>query len=175
MGLDLSLTATGLSVVNPQEMKILKELLIETSSATPMGARLAKIRDTAVRIAQEFEVRDVAVEQYSVGPIKRSRVAETYYLHGQVGMGLWENGFDSPLMIAPPTLKKWMTDDGKADKSDVRVGAQVKLKQQLHPNHNVVDADCLAYMLAQYHRWMRGLFAPTKYQLKVMRDWKRML
>lgn len=140
-----------------------------------MGARLAKIRDTIIRIALEHEIADIAIEQFSVGPKKRARIAETYYLHGQVGMGLWESGFDAPLMISPMTLKKWMTDDGRADKGDVRLGAQELFGAELHPNHNVVDADCLAFMIGKYHQWMRGLFAPTKYQLGTMQGWKRML
>lgn len=141
-----------------------------------MGERLAVVRDRIYELAVHYRVIDTAVEHYGVGPRKRSsRVAETFYLHGQVGMKLWENGFGSPLMMAPSTLKKWITDDGRAEKDDIRIALEKLLGINLHEDHNVVDGVGLGTMLAQYHLWQAGKFAPSNYQLEKMQNWKRML
>ena len=140
-----------------------------------MGARLAKIRERAYEIAIEYSVIDVAAEHYSVGPKTSSRAAETFYLHGQVGMKLWENGFSAPLLIAPSTLKKWITDDGREEKPEMRAALEEMLGVKLHTDHNAVDAVGLATMLVQFHLWERDQFAPTEYQLEKMQNWKRML
>lgn len=140
-----------------------------------MGARLAKIRDRVFEIAVAYMVSDVSAEQYNIGPRKRSRAAQTFYLHGQVGLKLWENGFPPPLMIAPGTLKKWTTGDGSAEKEDIRFSLEKLLNTELHPDHNVVDGVALAVMLMQRHLAERGKFAPTKYQLEKMKKWQRML
>lgn len=140
-----------------------------------MLERLQKIRDGILStLTDEEAVGDVAIEQYLVGPTKRARVAQSFYLHGIVGVGLMEARFPEPLMIAPPTLKKWWGASG-ADKSKVRDGIEEFLKIAVHPDHNVVDALGLAIMLMQKHLWASGRFSPSKYQVEKMRAWKRMM
>jgi len=95
-----------------------------------MSQRLRKIRDTILEVFSECRPDDVAAEQFNVGPRKRSRVAQTFYLHGVVGLHLVEHGFREPLMIAPPTLKKWWGAKG-ADKEGVRTGLEAFLEMEL--------------------------------------------
>jgi Holliday junction resolvasome RuvABC endonuclease subunit len=149
-------------------------MVIKTTPKTPMSQRLQKIRDSILDVLQEHRPDDVVAEQFNIGPTKRSRVAQTFYLHGIVGLHLVEHGFRDPLMIAPPTLKKWWGASG-ADKEGVRAGIEEFLGLSLHEDHNVVDAVGLAIMLMQRHLWMAGRFSPDRYQKEKMSNWQRML
>lgn len=163
-----------MAVVDRDLQPVVQEV-IKTTPKMRMIDRLQHISKQAAEILACAGVGDVAVEQYSVGPRKRNRIAQTYYLHGLIGIRLEEHGLRIPLMIAPATHKKWITGTGKADKDDIRQDLEEWLECDLHKDHNVVDAVGLAVMLMQRHLWMAGKWIPSRYELEKMMNWERMM
>lgn len=161
-------------MVNRDLQPVVQEV-IKTTPKMRMADRLQHISKQAAEILACAGVGDVAAEQYNIGPKKRNRTAQTFYLHGLVGVRLLEHGLRAPLMIAPPTHKKWITGTGKAEKDEIRQDLEEWLGCTLHKDHNVVDAVGLAVMLMQRHLWMAGKWTPNKYELEKMRNWQRMM
>lgn len=108
VGLDLSLTSTGIAWCNETT----------TLPSKLMGmARLADIRDRVVALLRTLDNPLVIVEGYSFGS-KNSQSHATGELGGVVRLRLFED--DIPYVDVPPTtLKKFATGKGVASKPEV--------------------------------------------------------
>lgn len=128
VGLDLSLTATGIATD--------RLLTIKTLAVMKMGARLDKIlngiNDAAVSIDDPFFI----VENF---PFTRNNSA------GQLGMvhgivHLYSHQCSIPLLTVPPsTLKKFGTGKGNATKPDMRMALFKRMDLDVKDD-NQVDA-----------------------------------
>lgn len=133
VGLDLSLTATGIATVD------------ETAVLRPMGltgpARLMCIRDDVLAALPVLHPL-VVVEGYAYG--RHNQAHQLGELGGVIRLALWEAGI--PYVEVPPsTLKKYATGRGNAGKDEVLAAAIRRLGYDGHDNN---EADAL---------WLRAM------------------
>ncbi len=126
IGLDLSLTATG--VANGAGATTLK------SSATGM-ARLVDLRDAVLAVGAGADL--VAVEGYSFGS-RTSQAHALGELGGVVRLALHEAGIRY-VDIPPATLKRYACGKGNAPKAEV-YGAAIRRLGYQGSDHNQADA-----------------------------------
>ncbi len=108
MGLDLSLTSTGVSV-NGSTLSI--------RSKNKGAQRLIEIRDEIVKIAKTDKIEIVAIEGYSYAS-QYSQAHSIGELGGVVKVALKELGL--PIIVIPPTCRaKFATGKGNAGKIEV--------------------------------------------------------
>jgi Holliday junction resolvasome RuvABC endonuclease subunit len=148
---------------------------------------MVMLRDRARELAERYEVADCACEIYTPGRGRHRGATAMQWTHGLVNIELVSRGFPAPLYIAPPTLKKWMTGTGKAEKEDVMFALEVGFGF-VYTDDNIADAVSLATMLIDYHRWLLGMTRGdlvgtedaddreyTKYEVEKMENWERVL
>jgi len=108
MGLDLSLTSTGISI-NGSTQSI--------RSKNRGTKRLVEIRNSILEIAKVEKVEIVAIEGYSYAS-QYSQAHSIGELGGVVKVAIKELGL--PIVVIPPTCRaKFATGKGNAGKSDV--------------------------------------------------------
>lgn len=163
LGLDLSLSGTGLVAWDGR--RVLRAGCLETE---PMP-KAVKDREPGVRVRRDgskvyrglsredriewirkrvestirkFEPGVVCVEGYSFAS-KGSSMTDLAELRGVILNVVHRSGLDTDNIIAPPTLKKLATGNGRADKSEM-----IEAAQELWPgcpeNDNIADAYWLA-------------------------------
>lgn len=134
VGLDLSLTATGVAAVDGTTS------VIKTKLRGP--ARLAAIRDAIFEIA--FPSADLVVlEDYSFAS-RDAHAHELGELGGVVRLRLWE--LEVPYVcVSPSSLKKYACGRGNAKKDEVLVAA-VRRLPEFDGDHNQADAAWLRAM-----------------------------
>lgn len=108
MGLDLSLTASGIATPHGKRGQI-----ITRSTGMP---RLATIRDAVLETARDAHL--VAIEGYAFG--RPNQAAHLGELGGVVRLALHEAGI-SYVDIPPASAKKYATGRGNATKPDMRM------------------------------------------------------
>ena len=144
-GIDLSLSATGVVLINSRKKIILKKV-IKTKKLRGME-RLLFIKQELLNLLIEHKVSQCAIEGYSFGSNGRAlfNIGE---LGGVVRLALHENSihfFDIP----PTSLKAFITDNGGADKEMV-IQAINKDYGILFKDNNEADAYGLALMLNEF-------------------------
>jgi crossover junction endodeoxyribonuclease RuvC len=108
MGLDLSLTSTGISI---------NEKTFIITSKLKGAARLSEISTIILNSCLEHEIRCVAIEGYSFAS-RNSQAHSIGELGGAVRMRLYENNID--YVEIPPTCRaKFATGRGNASKGEV--------------------------------------------------------
>lgn len=138
MGLDLSLTATGIAIT-PEAPHTFK----------PKGKgddRLVEIRDEVLRCALGGKVEQVMIE--NVPPYGKGTAALTL-VHGVVRESLRRHRIDA-FYVFPSTLKKWATGDGGATKGDMAEAFDYDFdmdRKALKLDDNAVDAQFLLAIL----------------------------
>jgi len=173
LGLDLSLTATGVAVVTAQG----KLAATETLTSKLRGAE--RLRDLCDRIAQVialYEPDDVVAEYYGVDRTRSSSV-QTVWLHGAVHLALHAKSMQA-LYIAPSTLKKWMTGRGAKVEKPEMVAAIERSYGFAVRDHNAAEAAGLAVLGLERARHVNGLEsirgrAFTEYEKGAMVGWQR--
>lgn len=176
MGLDLSLRATGIAVIDREGRKLHSET-IKFHKETPRTRRLQEIRDRVLHIAQQYDVTDSVCEVFSVRSGAAAGAVATLWLHGIVQLALSERGFQPSLYIAPATLKKWWTGAGVAEKEDMIFAAETEFGEVFSMKENdQCDAFLLAQLLRFYRNWtIRGVVRGSAYEREAMARWKRYL
>lgn len=128
IGLDLSLTATGIAAADGET------LLTVGGDAKEGDHRLVKIRDMVVREASD-EVDVAAVEDL---PRTVHGSSSTGMVQGVIRVALRDLGV--PYVLVPPaTLKMYATGKGSADKADMRMALFQRAGLDVKDN-NQVDA-----------------------------------
>ena len=108
MGLDLSLTSTGLSV---------NEDTFIIASKKKGAARLSEISQAVLDSCLNLDVRCVIVEGYSFAS-RNSQAHSIGELGGAVRMRLYDNNIDY-VEVPPPCRAKFATGKGNASKGEV--------------------------------------------------------
>lgn len=168
MGLDLSLTGTGVAIVESETMQIVTTKRL--GSKERGTKRLTEIRDAIVALAREHEVRETAVEYFGIN--RHRGVVHTVWLHGLVVVGLVEAGFGAPLYISPSTLKKITSGNGRAEKTDMRDAIAAAAGVTIEDD-NIVDAIALARCMSKWHLWCKGDYHPTSYEAQAFNSFER--
>lgn len=141
-GIDLSLTATGLTIVDGSG-KIVYEELFNTKQMRGMQ-RLFFIKSRIQKKLKDHNVTKVAIESYSFGSKGRS-VVSLGELGGVIRMMLFENNytyFDCP----PTSLKAYIAGKGNADKDQMKAAVLAKYGID-YDDDNVCDSFSLSRML----------------------------
>jgi crossover junction endodeoxyribonuclease RuvC len=162
IGLDLSLTSTGMVVLsNTPPFVTAKAITVKTRGAE----RLNDIWEAIAWVYEEDCKRrwgkDLWVlEGYAFG--RNHKAAELGELGGVVKRGLWLN-HQEMLIVPPSTHKQFITGKGNSQKDEVRLGVYKRWGFE-HKSNDVVDA----YGLAQIGLAHRGYGDLTAKQREVM-------
>ena len=149
MGIDFSLTATGMVVLHDKEV-------FASECYRPKGyvggERLFLIASWAVDQIVAHRPDKVCVESpfAAPSPAVLAVCLQLAELHGTVKALFWRNDIPRPWYVAPTTLKKYATGSGKGQKSDVKMAI---LKNWGHEfkDDNVADAYVLARIAGAMH------------------------
>jgi len=157
MGIDLSLRETGFAVL--EDGKSVERAVI---SAQSLGtARLILIEDEVVRHVDLHRPDQIAIEAVAYGSMTAVDSAE---LHGTVRTALYRLGHKDIIYVAPPTLKKFATGSGRAQKSDIKLEL-LKRWKITERNDNKADAYVLARIAGI---WCGSLEPENKQQRECM-------
>lgn len=146
VGLDLSLRATGVGVVNPDDAADCRVLTLSPKATLRDGARLLTIYQELAGIFDTGTFSLVAIEGYSFG--SKNGQFQLGEVGGITRLLLTQRGI--PYIIVPPNvLKKWTTGSGTADKIAMAVSTFDKWGMQFGDD-NQCDAFNLAILAAAY-------------------------
>ena len=144
IGLDLSLTSTGIVVLAQHGEVVHAEAICPTSKGIDrlgeIWASIADVYQLAV-YGKRLQVRDWVLEGYAYGAA--NAVAACAELGGVVKYRLNDTLGQSFTVVPPSTLKKYVTSKGNAQKDEMRLSV-FKRWQFEHPSNDVVDAYGLA-------------------------------
>jgi crossover junction endodeoxyribonuclease RuvC len=159
VGLDLSLTATGICRLDRDEPPVLTTITSKGTAKDTVAERSARLHNLADRIiAATNDFRSYSPHLIVVeGPSVMSKGGSNW---DRAGLWWWVVGVlhsvDLPVAIVPPsTLKKWATTSGAADKATVAVNLARLWPDTTGANDNEWDALGLATMGAQWLDWPR--------------------
>lgn len=145
LGLDLSLTGTGVTLLCPDMPEVYESVTLRNKLRSL--ERLDYIEKTIIAKVQEAGVTTAAIEGYafSTADSQKHSLGE---LGGIVKLALWRAGVE--MIIVPATsLKKWTTTKGNADK--ILMGVSIfKQTGAQFDDDNQADSYCLAMLAAQY-------------------------
>jgi Holliday junction resolvasome RuvABC endonuclease subunit len=179
LALDLSLTATGVAVIDP----VGRLIHSETIKSKLRGAmRIREVREQVRALVRRFTPGLIGCEYFGVaaGKAQRKSAIEVVWLHGNVHVMLVEEGYAAPYFIAPATLKKWFTGRGaKVEKPEIVMALHGHYGLRV-PEHNAADAACVGYMLHERSRRISGLLPLRRgeaewsaYEIEKMDEWQR--
>lgn len=141
-GIDLSLSGTGIVVINKKH-KILEKLLVSTSPNLSVEERIDIIVKKFDSIILKYNIEEANVEGLAFG-LRGQRSLELAGLHYCFRVRLVTHKI--PFRITPPTvLKKFVTGSGKAKKNLMLLSVYKKWKVTFKDD-NLADA----YSLARY-------------------------
>jgi len=146
VGLDLSLRATGLALVSPDDVTASKITTLSPPPALKETPRLKWIQSALAQALAGTDITHAAIEGYSFGSKNNQ-----FYL-GELGgvIRLWLYTQGIPYIVVPPNvLKKWTTGNGAADKIVMAVSTFDEWGFRFEDD-NQCDAFNLAVMAAAY-------------------------
>lgn len=145
-GLDLSLTSTGLVIVDARRSVVVLEERVRPRSKGM--ERLEEVAQAVCGLLEEHGVQDVAIEGYAMGKTTSHAHAQGE-LGGAVRLQLWRDGV--PYIDVPPSvLKKVTTGKGNAPK-DVMLREVFRRWGYVTDSNDLADAYALAKALEQHH------------------------
>lgn len=183
LGLDMSLTSTGLALA--RDGKLVRTANVKTAgkrddSLSDRHRRLRKIEAHVVQFMQwDWQSLDLAVIEApsfgSVGGSSHDR-SGLWWMVVDLMLGQW----DIPVVaVAPKTRAKYITGSGNADKSDVLKAARDQYDSEpwVIENHDQADAAGLAAMGARYlgEPLEDEITAAQEAAFKVVKAWPPML
>ena len=143
MGLDLSLTATGVVAVD-DNWRIVERRLITSTPKEENTPRLTKIAISIMLSVGKIRPDLVIIEGPAFGISKTTSIFQLGELAGIVKRDLFTTNF--PFIIVPPSqLKKFVTGKGNAKKDLMLLAVHKKYGEDFED-----DNLCDAYVLARY-------------------------
>lgn len=173
-GIDLSLTSTGVALVSTEEALRPATLRVRTKPAD--GSTLQRMR---VVVAETFaavqQARYVVIEGLSFGSHGSATrdLAGLWWLMVDVLASAEREALGRGLgIVAPDTMKLWVTGHGRASKAEVRDHITRRWHLQDRISHDEADALGLASMGLHYHGGLP--WSPTLAQERAVRtpDWE---
>lgn len=162
LGIDLSLSATGVAVL-AEAGNIF--LTIATSPREPISQRLEKIADALVVIARGHQPALIVAEAQAFAKFGVAALGE---VHGAVKYAFRKAEVQVPVYVAPTTLKKFATGSGKAEKSDIKMAIFERWGVKLTDN-NQADAYILARIAGALHGGLPATLEHQRECLKTIR------
>ena len=144
IGIDLSLTGTGIVVID-EENKILIQELVSTNSKDNIEIRFSTIVDKVLLITSQYPENKICIEGLSFGS-QSSSMLQLAGLHFLVRYILTKANIKYE--IVPPTvLKKWVTGKGQSKKELMLLQCYKKFGEEFSDN-NICDA----YLLSKFSK-----------------------
>ncbi len=164
VGIDQSLTKTGVCILSPRGEKL---KLIRTPRAMRGVARLVNIRDNVRSVIEPYQnnVTLAAVEGPSLGSINHAD--DLGQVRGVVQVVLMDLGVE-PILVAPSSLKLFVAAKGDATKEQM-IAATARTWDVVIPQDDVCDAHGLARFAEEYHEGRSTL----RHQIKAVHNLKR--
>lgn len=154
LGIDPSLTSTGLAVVDTEHRSWVTERVRTKPGADRLAGQAVRMRhiaDAAVRAAWSLDwlerVDLVVIEGLAVYG-RNSHAGDLAGLWWHIMGGLSERGFRVEV-VAPATRAKYATGNGRASKSDVLASVRDLYPMADVPGHDIADAVALAALGAR--------------------------
>lgn len=177
MGIDLSLAATGIVVIEKGVSTPAYQGVIETEPHQPLGERLHTIAEGVTVLLNAYKPEEYCAEGIA-GNYKGNGIV-IVQVHGAVRAALWKSGRLPPYYAGGSTLKKFVTGNGRGEKSDIKMGLLEKWGARM-PNNNEADAYGLAKLAEYVHAARLGKFPAdanerecVKTVLKSSANWER--
>lgn len=111
MGADLSLTSTGIVILNENKEVCCTNRLLQNLRGP---RRLEYLRNEIKRIALFYKPKLICIEDYAMG-IRAGQSFSIGELGGVIKLMLYESGFE-PILVSPTRLKKFITGKGNSEK-----------------------------------------------------------
>jgi crossover junction endodeoxyribonuclease RuvC len=157
-GLDLSLTATGIIVLNQSGQVIHKAVL---KSKLKDMERLQYIRNEIAAVYKQYDISFTCLEGYSMG----SRSGQAFSigeLGGIIKLFLWGRKHDYH-PVPPPQVKKYATKVGNCDKNKVMLAV---FKEWGFEGKD--DNECDAFVLSHIARAIKLTVPIRKHQAEII-------
>ncbi len=145
VGIDLSLTGTGL-VILYENGDIIEQKLISTKSSEIIEKRLLKIQEEISFISEINRLQNVYIEGLSFGS-KGQSILELGALHYFIRIFLYQKNINYKA-ISPGSLKKFVTGKGNAKKNLMLMKVYKKWNIEFEDD-NLCDAFSLAKMASE--------------------------
>lgn len=156
LGIDPSLTATGWAVIKGDRLVASGSIKSKQRGAK----RLVEIAKALAEVVDHHQPDGIAIESATFMAFKSASMGE---IQGAIKFLFCASGYREPIYIAPTTLKKFVTGNGRGEKSDIK--AYILKKWGIMINSNDV-AD--AYGLAKIAQGIsEGTANNVKYQVGV--------
>lgn len=157
VGVDLSLTATGIAIIEADEVGVVSKPVTKLIKSKPEGSfsqansihgRFGRLEAIAAAVIAECKDADLVLIE---GPSLGSKHGSQW---DRAGLWWWVvsilETLGTPIAEVPPTtLKKWATNSGAASKTAVGVGISKIWPDAEIKDDNQADALCLATIAAQ--------------------------
>ncbi len=146
MGVDPSLTCTGVVVLGDDGSLIVSDRVTSTPAGRNVSSRMRRCQSLfsgVMRSAEKFKPEVVCIEAYALGA-NMPGVADRVELGALLRFSLIAAGFKL-IEVAPTTLKKWATGAGKGGKTPV-IAALTKRYGIEFASDDEYDAYALARM-----------------------------
>jgi len=171
VGLDLSLTGTGLARLEWTENGRLLELMTIGTRAS-FGTRLERYWETVERIRKEVIKEDVVfVEDFAYRiKSKQSSLATLGELNGVVKVVMWKWTRRQPMLIGQGQWKKFLCDNGALKKDEFKLRIYKKFKVECKTND-----EAAAYAMADlgWHLIGRPGRKLSGYEVKIVNDLRK--
>jgi len=146
VGLDVSSTNTGVVIID-KKGKLVYSHLISPEKTLLLEDRATIIITTLSAILREYDISHICIEAPSYGSI--GKVVQLAQLNGGVLYSVKTVGM--PITSVPPTtLKKFATDNGRANKEAMVEALPKKVRQKFETISKKIDDLADAYHLAKY-------------------------
>jgi len=121
LGLDLSLTGSGVVLLNEDNIEL--ELLIKSKPPEEKNnlseiERISKIKDKIISVIKEHKPDLVSIEGMAFMVRNATSLTQLSFLNYSIREYLWKNNIKF-LIVSPKSLKKFITGNGNADKEEM--------------------------------------------------------
>lgn len=170
LGIDQALNHTGVCILgdrgnDPRYLEVIE----------PKGLRgverLAYVWDEIERIIAQYSPFQGALEGYAYG-VGVGRVFELGEVGGAAKLCMYRHGVPF-LVVTPAQLKKFVSENGSADKEKMMLATKVKW-QQVIKDDNACDAYGLAQVARAWHKDTSAVRSELEV-LKALRDQKQLV
>ncbi len=156
LGLDLSLTGTGIVVLN-KDSEVVYAKTVKNDLTGP--ARLVFIRNEIASVLEDCTPTKVCIENYAMG-IRSGQSFSIGELGGVVRTLLYQHGYEF-LLASPTQLKKFITGKGVAEKDVIMLSVYKNFGYEPKDN-NIADAYGLAKIALHTDIGIEGLLSYQK-------------
>jgi crossover junction endodeoxyribonuclease RuvC len=157
LGLDLSLTNTGYCVIQVDNgvAELLEKGSVKTTSKEILGKRLDKISTVLSHLIEKYPITEVVRERsFSNARIKSTQLI--FMVNGACTMTLYRSGFPEVVEIAPTSVKKTISGNGRSEKEDLIAHIEKYIGKTSFKNLDESDSVAVALTYCIQRKYLKG-------------------